>query len=521
LKYSYSQVDKDNLAWFSGDMSVASLTELHLKDGHLRGLSPFKIQFTYPISAIAGKNRSGKSTILAMAACAFHNSKSGFKLPERRSPYYTFSDFFVQSAEEIPPQGIFIGYRIMYNKWLKSPRAPEGIGNCFQSRSKKKGGKWRRYANRVLRNVVFFGVQRVVPPYEKSVSRSYRSYFSDQASAGWETEVKAVVGRILGANYDSLKMKTYRKYRLAVVTTNGFQYSGFNMGAGENALFEIFSTIYATPKGTLLVIDEIELGLHAQAQRRLIDELKQACKNRHIQVICSTHSPTILGALPPEARLYVECRPSGTVIIPAVSTLYAAGRLSGEKSRELDIYVEDGAAKDILEAFMHNDLRKRAEVIPIGSPSAIIRQMAARRKDKRGGECIAVMDGDKASASGTYQNKFLGALESSENPDEEKTWFSERLTFLPGNTWPELWLIDSLLTLDTSAMAGSLRVSAEEFSSYLTEARNAGKHNELYHLAKSLCLEPENVLQTSARFVAAQKSDDFGQINAMLTKYLP
>lgn len=521
MKYLYSQVDRDNLNWFSTDMTVQSLTEINLREGHLRGLSPFEIKFTYPISVIAGKNRSGKSTILAMAACTFHNSKGGFRLPERKTPYYTFSDFFVQSTEEVPPQGLMIRYRIMHNNWTKSPRAPTGIGNLFQGRSKRRGGKWSNYARRVDRNVVFFGVQRVVPPSEKSVSRTYRSYFSDQASAGWEGDVKDVVGRILGTTYDNFIMKTYGKYRLPAVTSEGVQYSGFNMGAGENALFEIFSTIYATPKGTLLVIDEIELGLHAQAQKRLINELKDTCKKRHIQVICTTHSPTILEALPPEACFYVESLHDRTIIIPSVSPLYAAGKLSGEKSRELDIYVEDGVAKDVVEAFMDNSLRKRVEVIPIGSPNAIIRQMASRRKDKRTGECIAIMDGDQVASSVTHKSQFLDALEACEDRDKESNWFSERVAFLPGSTWPERWLIDALLTVDIAELAGSLRVSVEELSSYLKESRNAGKHDEFYHLANNLCLEPESVLQASARCVAAQKSDDFRQINEILARYLP
>ncbi len=520
MKYLYSQIDRDNLRWFPEDTSVASLTEIHLGEGRLRGLSPFEIIFTYPISAIAGKNRSGKSTVLALAACAFHNSKDGFRLPERMTPYYTLSDFFIQSAEEVPPQGIVIAYRILNNNWRRSSRAPDGRGNLFQGRYKKKGGKWNKYAARVRRNVVFFGVQRVVPPSEKSVSRSYRSFFSDQESEGWETDVKDAVGRILGTTYDSFKIKTYGKHRLPVVVTGAVQYSGFNMGAGENALFEILSTIYATPRGTLLVIDEIELGLHAQAQKRLINELKDACKDRHIQVICTTHSPAILEALPPEARFYIECLPSRTVITPSISEMYAAGKLSGEKSRELNIYVEDGVAKDLIEAFLDSSSRRRVEVIPIGSPSAIIRQLASRRKDNRDCECIAVMDGDQAASSGTHESNFLKALEAYEDPNEEISWLSDRLGFLPGNTWPERWLIDSLLTEDLSELARTLRVSVEELSLYLKEARNVEKHNEFYNLACNLSLEPENVLQAAARWVAIEKGDDFCQIAVILGRYL-
>ncbi|MCF8130360.1 MAG: ATP-binding protein, partial [Deltaproteobacteria bacterium] len=247
MKYKYSKIDIDNLKWFKNDMSRATLSKIELLRGKLRGINRFEIEFDYPISAIAGENGSGKSTLLAMAACAFHNSKDGFKLPERRLPYYTFSDFFLQSSEEVPPEGIVIRYRIKHDRWKKSQYAPDGVGNLYQKRSKKRGGKWSKYARRVKRNVVFFGIQRVVPHSEKSVSKSYRSYFADDIPDGWENKVKESVGKVLSTEYATFWMKKHSKYRLPVVESHGNIYSGFNMGAGENALFEIFSNIYACP----------------------------------------------------------------------------------------------------------------------------------------------------------------------------------------------------------------------------------------------------------------------------------
>lgn len=93
MRYLYSQVDKSNLDWFDKDTSKATLMRLEIADGELRGLSNLKLHFRYPITAISGRNGTGKSTILACAACAFHNKASGFKTLIRRIPYYTFSDF--------------------------------------------------------------------------------------------------------------------------------------------------------------------------------------------------------------------------------------------------------------------------------------------------------------------------------------------------------------------------------------------------------------------------------------------
>lgn len=521
MKYRYSQLDRDNLAWFANDMTKASLSELWLRRGNLRGLSPFHMQFKYPISVIAGQNRSGKSTILAMVACAFHNNKDGFKLPERKVPYYTFSDFFIQISEEVSPEGIFIFYRIRHNNWKKSRNVPNGIGESWQSREKKRGGKWNKYSRRVRRNVIFFGIQRVVPPSEKSVSKTYKALFSSGTPDSWENDVKKVVGRILGTEYDSFCMKTHGKYRLPLVFAHGTVYSGFNMGAGENALFEIFSTIYATPPGTLLVIDEIELGLHESAQKKFIRELKLICKERQIQVICTTHSSAILGSVPPEGRYFVESYTGKTNIIPGISPCYAAGKLSGEKINEIDIYVEDGIALCLIEASLENDLRKRISIIPIGSPTTIIRQMAGRYKHRLKTECIAVMDGDQAVLIEQHSDHFINALELSKDRPQEIEWFKDRLSFLPGNVWPEKWIMQTLKSLDIDSLAITFKISKHELYFYIDEALTAGKHNEFYSLAKSLSLDIQDVCCTVARWLSQNIPDEFSKLNEIIKSLLP
>nr|WP_269432837.1 MULTISPECIES: AAA family ATPase [unclassified Pseudoalteromonas] len=244
----------------------------------MRGLSSFDIDFDYPITAIAGKNGSGKSTLLSLACCAFHNGKKGFKLPNRKQAYYTFADFFVQHSDDIPPEGIEIYYGIAHNKWRASSIKPDGKGVGLQKRSKKKGGKWTDYGRRIHRDVVFLGIERIVPHSEKSQSKSYSKSFSYSAENGWENDVKDIVGKILGKKYDEFKYVSHSKYRLPVVVCNGKRYSGFNMGAGENALFEVFSVIHATNEGSLIIIDEIELGLHSEAQKKFINHLKKVCK---------------------------------------------------------------------------------------------------------------------------------------------------------------------------------------------------------------------------------------------------
>ena len=117
MKYRESNLDKKLRKWFCKDNTKALLRSIQISTGGIRGLTSFKVDLDYPISAFAGVNGSGKSTMLALAACAYHNKLDGFKLPKRSRSYYTFSDFFVQHSEEIAPPGVEIWYSFAHNNW--------------------------------------------------------------------------------------------------------------------------------------------------------------------------------------------------------------------------------------------------------------------------------------------------------------------------------------------------------------------------------------------------------------------
>jgi len=520
MAYKYSQLERANLSWFQKDDSKATLLSIKLRKGQVRGLSSFQIDFRYPISVIAGKNGSGKTTVLALAACAYHNEEDGFKLPWRKYPYYTFSDFFIQSQEEVHPEGIDIGYLLLHNKWRPSPRMPDGKGLGWQTRRKNKGGKWNDYELRIGRNVIYFGIERVVPHSEKSVSKSYRNVFRTAESHGWEKKVKEIVGRVLSKDYNDFWYKKYSKYRLPLVKTTGGLYSGFNMGAGENALFEIFSTIYSCAHGALLVIDEIELGLHEEAQIRFIRELNKLCEERHIQIISTTHSQAILNSVPPEARFYIESYKEKTIVTPGISSAFAAGKLAGENSCELDIFVEDNIAKCLVESSVDNDIRLRINIIPIGSSEAVIRQLSARYKNIKEGDCIAILDGDKSSELVTLNSHFFDYLEKADDKDAAKTWLAERLSFLPGLEWPEKWILATIKTIDRKELAENLSLSVDRLDTYIDEALRAGKHYEFYELHKRTQLDPVDLVKTFARYVVKISGASCDPIKSLISSHL-
>jgi predicted ATPase len=491
MSYKYSSLDKDNLKWFPNDNSCSTLRTIKVFRGQIRGLREVTVNFCYPITAIAGRNGSGKTTVLALSACAFHNVPNGFKLSGRKQSYYTFSDFFIQTKEETAPGSVNIGYEILNDKWRG--RKP---GAGWQSRKKKAGGRWNSYDSRVIRTVIFLGIERIVPHSERSVSKSCRGKFQIGVDHGWEDNVREVVGRILGTDYSSFSYRQHSKYRLPVVAKKDQKiYSGFNMGAGEHSLFELFAVINECPNGSLILIDEIELGLHEKAQENLIKELKEVCKKRKLQIICTTHSSRVLDCLPLEGRIFLERVGFKTDIIPEISSAYATGKLSGRPNVELDILVEDEAAKLILETVIDKELRSRIKILPIGSAAAVMRHLAGRYKEanhKKDGvvEVCVFLDGDKLLRRNEQINLFIKSLETSADPQEVKDWVEKRLSFIPGSEWPESWVVSPIDRQPFyERFERELNMSTAEVDDMLDTAVRAGKHNEFYEASNILNLD--------------------------------
>lgn len=517
MKYRDSDIDKKLRLKFSKDYSHTLLRRIFLQSGELRGINSLDINFEYPITAIAGKNGAGKSTILALACCGYHNIKSGFKLPKRKTSYYTFSDFFIQHNDEVSPEGIDIRFFIAHDNWKKTEHFPEGIGIGYQKRWKNKGGKWNDYSERVKKNVVFLGIERIVPHSERSQSRSYSKAFKDTQPHGWEEKVKEAVGFILSKKYDKFRYVEYSKYNLPIVQVGNTIYSGFNMGAGENALFEIFSTIYSCGEGALLLMDEIELGLHAEAQRKLIAKLKDVCLETHTQVICTTHSKEIFDCLPYDARFFVESVNGKTIITDSISSDYAFSKMAAITGNELDIFVEDEVAKTLLLLCLPSSVRSRVSISIIGSSTALARQLSALYLRGEERPTLAVFDGDQR---GKEADNIAHARKMAENVKANfNDWIKTHIAYLPGDTWPEAWLVQKSAECIAS-LSGITSTNQDELVDILEYGLQAGKHSEFFEIAKNLGLDRSNCLQLFSITVCRELPNEFESLVTQIVHIL-
>lgn len=517
MKYHQNAVDAKLQAWFTSDLTRALLRSIELEKGVFRGLNSLNLTFVYPITAICGKNGAGKSTVTALACCAYHNEANGYKLPKRRNPYYTFSDFFIQHTTDAPLSDIAIRYGIAHDNWTPSARLPDGKGVGMQVRTKKKGGKWNDYHARVDRTVVFLGIERVVPHMERSQSRSYSKSFKDVPLKGWEQQVMTAVGYVLGKTYDDFRYVVHSKYSLPIVQCGKAIYSGFNMGAGENALFDIFSIIYSAGPGALVVIDEIELGLHVEAQRKLIQRLKEVCEEQKIQIICTTHSSEILDALPPSARIYLESVAGTTRITSGISSDFAFNKLSALHGREADIFVEDDVARSLILAALPAPTRTRITVIQIGSSLALARQLAATYVRGETRPAYAIFDGDQSSK----QNQNISHARSMAErvrPDFDD-WFTSRIAYLPGENWPELWLLKRATQIPVT-LSKIFGTEKDDLLAAIERGLHAGKHKELFEMAKHLGIDRGLCLNLLATAVVQEFHDEFTDLVAGIQRLL-
>jgi len=259
---------------------------------------------------------------------------------------------------------------------------------------------------------------------------------------------------------------------------------------------------YSNRGPELVIVDEIELGLHERAQKILIDELKKVCLELKCQIICSSHSHTVLSAVPPEARYFIENTIKETIVYESISPDFACGKMGRPNAEELDIFVEDSLAASFIAQSLPASLRKRVQVVVIGSHQAVVRQLKSRYKENRGA-CICLLDGDQKKGKSSAAAKLSEYAECSTAGEKSlaQDWALQRIFYLPGDTWPEKWILDSIIIyLELGILTGGDQLVAhlglsksEELLSLLKESSKADKHSEFFELGELIRHSPSGM----------------------------
>lgn len=78
-------------------------------------------------------------------------------------------------------------------------------------------------------------------------------------------------------------------------------YSEANAGSGEIAVVQLVRRVESAKEYSMVLLDEPEVSLHPGAQENLKEYLLEAIKNKKLQVVISSHSPSLINGLPNSA----------------------------------------------------------------------------------------------------------------------------------------------------------------------------------------------------------------------------
>lgn len=342
--------------------------------GGLRGITEAEVTFNYPVSVLVGSNGSGKTTILNLAALAFNGTGE---------PYqgYKFNDFFSLAYKESP----FTGISVVWN--FAGPNVkPLEI-------ERKSTQKWMHYERRPIRAVQFVGVSRIAAPTE---SPGHKRAFGTQNVEILPLNAKytGYLSQVFSREYSAAETRHKGRYDLPQFSV-AETYSGFNMGTGEGAAIAIIKALQDIPRGGLVLVEEIELGLHPSAVKSLAKVLIDVAKSKNLQIICTSHSEWFIDSLPRQARILLQRSSSGIVRgLSGVTTRTAVSGISGEHQAELRLVCEDEFARRVLKFAIPSTLRTRISFLPLGSKEQLANSAATLSSENPEVPILIVWDSD-------------------------------------------------------------------------------------------------------------------------------
>ncbi len=299
----------------------------------VRGFTGEDITFDFPVTALIGPNGSGKSAVLGAAGCAYKPTKPGMFFPKSTVGDETMA-----------------GWRIEYELVDKRQNPRQLVKRSSNFRQ----AKWVR-GDVADRNVLFFGIERTVPAGEKTKYKQLMrsTYVHRPPLEALDPMVATQVEHILGRSVADYRVTKYGfDGQFLVGRFGGNQFSEFHFGAGESSVIRMIMKIEQAPQNSIILIEEIENGLHPVATRRMVEYLVDVASRKSIQTIFTTHSDYALAPLPSEA---IWASISGKLRQGKLS-VEALRAVSGRVDKKLAIFTEDEFAKTWADTILREKL---------------------------------------------------------------------------------------------------------------------------------------------------------------------
>jgi len=384
-----------------------------------RGIENLTIDIESPITAITGLNGTGKSTIAQLCIC-------GYKKPKTESKKYSrqyIAKYFPASKADPNP---FLDDASVNYSYLTNAHDTVQEVKVYRSNS-----QWEGYKRQPERHCRYIGFSFYIPKVERidisiygrdSVEISNENSLNDYA-------IQAI-SKILNHPYSLLTSATVKHKK--IVTDIGFaskfgkKYSENNMGFGEGRLFYIVNSLETAPEQSLFILEEPETSLHEHAQYEFAKYLIDVVIRRKHQIVLTTHSKTIINALPRDSRKMLYYEGSNLRISNQTSTAEATGLLSLGRSADKIILVEDLKAKALLTEVIRKakpTLLNGVRISFVGNDDVV--SNLTKRFTSDGYNTVGVRDGDKGEDLRNKIYKLPGSL-----PPEKEVFCSDNVVSL-------------------------------------------------------------------------------------------
>jgi len=410
-----------------------------------------QINFDFPVTALIGPNGGGKSTIIGATMQAYHNGKQNTFFKKSRVGDEGMNDWKIEFEiidKEINKTGTE-RFEITYNnnEWTKNKyfsrtvkfmsitrTVPISENPLFQYRRRISFNKKSKESDD-LTITKLEDISQIKHQAEKILGKSLENFtmyeFSFQKKKDYKT-IKIPTGNkiIRGDGLEVPEMKKvqvpqtpiYEKQYLYVGSDGVNTYSEFNFGAGETSIIRLVAELESIDDNSLILIEELENGLHPIAIKRVVEYLIDIAKRKNLQIIFTTHSDYAIEPLPSEAIwACVEGNlQQGKLSIETLRVV------SGRFDKKLAIFVEDDFAKNWLEYIIREKIAANFEEIGVYAVGG-------------DGNAVKVHNGHNINPSISFQSICFIDGDSQQNESPENNIFR-----LPGLV-PELAVFGDVL----------------------------------------------------------------------------
>ena len=416
---------------------------------NFKKIKPFtKVEFKFPLTVLVGANGGGKSTILHALwgmPLSYSTNRFWFSTPidpiseesagKPNIPRYWYTHYVKEIGQRVQTRkvkgkksnGYWEPSRPATHDGMVEMPPQNGTNKVFMSKS---GDRWTavqktpHYINTKSETSAF---DRFFYHTELTKINEKQDYFIWRSSRlrkamhnNWSAinvgggkfsiesinippEHLKIINRILGKQYKSARKILHdlfdrNKSPSVIFETESHTYSESFAGSGELAVVNLVLRVENLKDFDLLLIDEPETSLHPGAQKELLRYLLQKTKEKKLQIVIATHSPTFVGLLPEEALVVLEETAEGTSVNPRATKSSAFYRLGQPDPNKINILTEDKLLLAYLERtkeYLPKEIQGRISLNAVitGTSEMLSHQVPAYMVSDT--KVIMILDGDQ------------------------------------------------------------------------------------------------------------------------------